>query len=360
MLGNPDTWDWVVTDPVVSCFAPALFFLDQDGHIVLSENFRQTTKEIYWINTGILIKREHQIKKILHKLEENNIEYLPLKGAALLDTSYQKIGLRLMIDVDILVKPNDFLSAIAILLANGMQPEWKYDSQDLFEFKKMPPEYWPGGLSFCNRELLRIDLHRDFVTYHWFKIAIPLEMDQVWERCIRSDDINNQWKTRLSPYDLLINLCLHLALHGLQEIKNFYDVDLFLRNLPPDWDWERFISIIKKTQLCSVTFHTFTFSQEFFRTPIPTTVLSALKPSRFDIWQVRLLITAKDILENRRRLGLRYPSLVKFALFDGSGIKLTAILNLLFPKLSWMKYNPTYHNLFAHWCHLLRVIFRGD
>jgi hypothetical protein len=89
-------------------------------------------------------------------------------------------------------------------------------------------------------------------------------------------------------------------------------------------------------------------------------VLSSLKPSRFDMWQVGLLITPKDILENRKSLGLRYPSLVKFALFDGSKIKIKSLLNLLFPSRQWMEKNYQSPNLLSHWSHLVRVLLRGD
>jgi len=360
-LGLQDSWEWVLNDPVVGCFTPALHILDLEGYLQLSNTLRQKTREIYWINTGLWLKREHQLKEILDKLEQENIEFVPLKGAALLKTIYPKVGLRTMTDIDILVRPIDFLKAARIFAEDNLQPGWSVESEDLFGFASLPPEFWPGELSFSNQQHLRIDLHQEMVTYHWFRLAFPVDIDSVWERCVRiSDSDEHYWKTMLSPNDMLMNMCLHLALHGLQVIKNFYDVDLFLRNLPTDWDWKRFISIIKCTQLCSASYHTFTFCQEFFRTPIPADVLSALKPARFDIWQIQSLITPKDILENRRKLGLRYPSLVKFALFDGNKIKLKSLLNLLFPKRQWLERNYTSTNLFSHWSHILQVLSRGE
>ena len=306
ILGRQDSWEWVLNDPVVGCFTPAIYILDLEGYLNLSSTLRQKTRDIYWINTGLWIKREHQLKEILNKFEQEKFEFVPLKGAALVKTIYHKVGIRTMTDIDILVRPIDFLNAARIFSACNLQPGWSFDPGDLFDFVSFPPEFWPGELSFSNQQHLRIDLHQELVTYRWFRIAYPVDIDSIWERCLRfSDSDEHYWKTVLSPYDMLLNMCLHLALHGLQVMKNFYDVDLFLRNLPPDWDWNEFISIVNNSQLCSATYHTFNFCQEFFRTPIPTNVLSALRPSRFDIWQVRSLITPKEILENRRRLGLR-------------------------------------------------------
>jgi hypothetical protein len=361
ILGLQGSWEWVLNDPVVGCFAPALYILDLEGYLKLSSTLRQKTREIYWINTGLWLKREHQLKEILDQLEQSKIEFVPLKGAALLKTIYPKIGLRTMTDIDILVRPIDFLKAARIFADGNLQPGWSFDSEDLFGFASLPPEFWPGELSFSNQQHLRIDLHQEMVTYQWFRLAFPVDIDSVWERCVRysnSDEL--YWKMMLSPYDMLLNMCLHLALHGLQIMKNFYDVDLFLRNLPSDWDWKRFISIIKNSQLCSAAFHTFIFCQEFFRTPIPIQVLSALKPNRFDTWQVKLLITPKDILENRPSLGLRYPSLVKFALFDRSKIKIKSLLNLLFPSRQWLERHYASAHLFSHWTHLVQVLLRGD
>jgi hypothetical protein len=361
ILGLQGSWEWVLNDPVMGCFTPALFILDVEGYLQLSSALHQKTREIYWINTGLWLKREHQLKEILTHLEQENIEFVPLKGAALVKTIYPKVGFRSMTDIDILVRPIDFIKVARIFSACNLQPGWHFDTEDMFDFVWTPSEFWPGELSFSNQQYLRIDLHQELVTYQWFRIAFPVDIDSLWERCIRFLDSDKQdWKTMLSAYDMLLSMCLHLALHGLQIMKNFYDVDLFLQNLPPNWDWKHFISIIKKTQLCSASFHAFTFCQEFFNTPIPAHVLSALKPSRFDIWQVRSLITPKDILENRLSLGLRYPSLVKFALFDGSKIKLKSLLNILFPTRQWMKQNYHSGNLFSHWTHLVQVLLRGD
>jgi len=361
ILGLQDAWDWVPNDPVMGCFTPALYILDSEGYLNLSSTLRQKTRQIYWINTGLWLKREHQLKEILNQLEQAKIEFVPLKGAALVKTIYPKVGFRTMTDIDILVRPIDYIKAARILSACNLQAEWADDTVDTFDFVGLPTDLWPGELSFSNQEHFRIDLHQELVTYQWFRVAFPIDVVSVWERCVRfSDREEHDWKTMFSPYDMLMNMCLHLALHGLQVMKNFYDVDLFLRNLPPDWDWKRFVAIIKNTQLCSAAFHTFIFCQDFYRTPIPTQVLSALKPSRFDIWQVKSLITPNDILENRRRLGLRYPSLVKFALFDGTKIKLKALSNLLFPARQWMEHSYHSANLISHWTHLFRVLLRGD
>ena len=364
-LCNPTGWGWVLRDPVVGCFAPALYQLDKEGCIHLLHMERKTYEKLYWQNTAFWIRREHKLRPVLAQLEDLDIDLIPLKGAALLKTVYKNIGLRLMTDVDVLVRHKDFLQTARVLLDRDFQPKWAYPSGDLFEFVSLPIEYWPGELSFYNGDGLHLDLHQDLITYHWFKVPYPTDMNMVWARTIQAEELTSEnhqqlWKIFLSPYDMLAHMCLHLALHGIQMVKNLWDVDLFLRKLPENWDWKMYIMTAEIWGLKSATYHAFSFCQEIFGTPIPDDVISALKPPDFDRWQVRKLITPETLLADKKTFGKRYPTLVKFALFDNTIKKLKTIKNLIIPDPAWLENNSTNHSIFGHWVHIIRVLLRGD
>ena len=364
VLGHSDSWDWVLRDPVVGVFSPALHLLVQEGHIHLDEQLIKTSRDIYWGLTANWVRREAAFKKLLSALMDAGIDVIPLKGAALLETVYPGIGLRNMADLDILVREADFLPAAEVLLANGQQPRWSDPSGDLFAFTQLAPQFWPGELSFYHQDKLLIDLHQNLITYHWFKHAYPLDIEAVWDRAVSTPSPTGSgslpWTMRLSPYDMLGHLCLHLALHGMQIVKNLFDIDQFLRQLPDDWDWKRYLHLADGWGLRSVSYHGFAFSQALFDTPVPPDVMLALTPAVLDRWLVRCLITPDALLRGKVTIGVRYPTLVKFALFDGIRIKLKTLARLFFPGKAWLRNNPDYHNVFQHWLHLAEVILRGD
>jgi hypothetical protein len=365
-LNHPSGWDWVKNDPVVNFTSPTLHFLEKEGYLRLSKDLRRHSEALYWNLTAFWIRREQHLKPILQSLDEEEIRVIPLKGAGLLDSLYKQIGVRYMGDVDLLVEDTDFIKSSQILMDQGLQPKWCTDPNKLFDFVQLPQDFWPGELGFAGSENFHIDLHRDLITYHWFKTGFPVDISKVWARSseqvfsIRDGQNNFLWKTILSPYDMLAHACLHLAFHGLGIMKNFFDVDLFLRNLPEDWDWRQYLDVVDEWNLGSVSYHVFHFCQAFFDTPVPDEIMIRTKPAWVDRILVKMLISPGLILENRMSLGRRYPSLVKFALFDGFMRKIYTIKNLLFPNRSWLKANPDYHQLWDHWAHVYQVFIRGD
>ncbi|MFC2064445.1 nucleotidyltransferase family protein [Chloroflexota bacterium] len=367
-LGNPNGWDWILQDPIAIWFIPSLYFLHQEGFVNLSDQTRKICKNIYLRVVAKRLRRQHYIKPIINSLEKAGIDVIPLKGSALVETHYMDFGLRPMTDIDILVRAEDYFAAGKIILANGMNPKWQSSSEDPFEIRYQPEEFWPGEFSFKNEHGLHLDLHQNLVTSHWFSQVFPIDMMKVWEHNMPAyrqivdepASIKSLWTRMLSPMDMLAHSCLHLAMHGLQDMQNFLDLDLLLRNLPSEWDWSQFLALAKSWKIVSTTYHAFIFCQYLFETPIPAFVIESLTPNIFDRWPVKMLITPQAILKDRSTLGKRYPTLVKFALFDGGSTKLRAIHNLLFPNRSLLKNKPDHKSLFHHWLHVFKVLLRGD
>ncbi len=360
-LNQSGTWAWVIRDPVVGCFAPALPHLEADDLISLDDALRETCQKIYWHTAAHWVRREAHLKRLLSRLRAQGIEVIPLKGAALLETLYPELGLREMADIDLLVREADFITTAEILLAQGLKPKWEADSGDLFAFHQLPQQFWPGELSFYDGKGLHIDVHRDLVTSHWFKIAFPVDVDRVWARSRQPEPGDaSVWERRLDPCDMLSHLCLHAGLNGMQVVKNLFDIDQFIRKPPADWNWDAFLDRVAAWQLGAVAYHLFAFCQHLFNTPLPASVMTALTPGLINRWSVKRLITPPTILADRPTVGKRYPTLVKFALIEGAGTKAKTVIQLFFPKQTWLRYNPAYQHLFAHWMHLFRVVRRGD
>lgn len=362
-----ENWDWVMQDPVVGRFAAVLFILGRRGVVSLSEQTRHEVAQIYWGNKARWLVRENQLKQVLSAFRQQGLAAIPLKGAALLGTLYKDIGLRSMSDVDILVQPENFVAAVNTLRQLGFQPCPKDEYEDFTWLEKLPKAYWPKELSFHDQHGLVIELHQHLINA-WFLPVFPLNMDALWARSISLSSADqslensgeNLWERRLSPYDTLAYLCLHLALHGLQFPQTCLDIDLWIRNLPEPWDWERFLERVDQWQTRSAVYHALCLCRDFMATPLPDDLLARLDPGWLARLRVSLLISSGSILADRPSPGKRYPTLVKLALMDRLPLILVTLLKLAFPDQAWRAHNPSGRGLLSHWLHVLHIVKRGD
>lgn len=286
--------DWVLRDPIVSCLLPALYILNRKGKIHLSERACEAVKNIYLTNKAHWMMSEHRLKRILDALYQADIEVIPLKGGILQGLLYRNSGIRSMNDLDILVRPENYKDSANLLIQSGLMLVPTNRFQSLTQLDELPDANWPGELSFHDGHGFGIDLHRNFLTNQWFSTVYCLDINAVWERSVRLSDEEQAtkaageglWKLLLSPYDMLAHLCLHSALHGLQNTKSYLDVDLWIRNLPASWDWSRFIEIANQWQIRSAVFHMMIICKKFMGTPVPDDILKQIDPGWLARWRV--------------------------------------------------------------------------
>jgi hypothetical protein len=372
-INNNDGLEWILRDGCVSHLVPAMYLLDRYGLVELPEHVRSQAYQVFLANRGSRVAREYHLKKILDALNQAGIQVIPLKGGILLSQLYQHSGLRPMSDTDILVKPEAYLSAAQTLLQCGLRLHSSNGFESLTWIETLPESCWPGEIIFYDNHGWIIELHRHLVSTPWFMPAYTVDIEAVWSRSILlteqdkplDTDQEQLWKVVLSPYDMLAHLCLHLALHGLIAYKSYLDVDLYIRNLPPDWEWEQFIELVESWQIRSATYHVFTFSHYFMDTPLPDGLLRRLDPGLWARWRLRLLITAESLVSDRPTLGKRYPTLVKLALIDRLSRIVSTLFKLIFPDTAWLKqqYGENSTLLKCFWRHITHVWIvteRGD
>ena len=68
----------------------------------------QELREIYLFSAESSMKRYHELSKWLRSIQNEGIQVIVLKGAALAELIYPNIALRPMFDVDLLIKIEDF------------------------------------------------------------------------------------------------------------------------------------------------------------------------------------------------------------------------------------------------------------
>ncbi len=152
----------------------------------------------------------HELDELLGEFRKHRIEVLPLKGPVMAKLLYGDVSLRPCDDLDLLVRPEEFLRAEALLQQLGFTPIGEAD-----------------------------DYHRDFgrngtfVELH-FGIASPsalrFDLAGAWKRA-RMVEFSGYTVPFFSPADLLLYLSLHGLKHRFARLMWVLDVVRVLETL---------------------------------------------------------------------------------------------------------------------------------
>ncbi|MCP4400540.1 MAG: nucleotidyltransferase family protein, partial [bacterium] len=204
--------------------APLLYFrLKTDGlQDSVPEQMFQTLQQAYLYNAARNMRLYHKLAQILTLLNERNIPVIVLKGAYLAEAVYENIALRTMADIDLLVKESDLQKAVEILYELGYAPDTTWATT-----AHLPPFTKPGKI--------RVELHW---TLEDPASPFTIDTDGLWERASESV-VANVTVYGLSPEDLLLHICLHLAFRHYFTIglKALYDIGEILQDDRHELDW---------------------------------------------------------------------------------------------------------------------------
>ena len=155
-----------------------------------------------------------RLEQITKAFDENNIDYMPLKGTRL-KALYPKPEMRVMVDLDILIKLEQYEKIKSCMTALGLFEECESDHEFIWS----------------DKGLVHIELHkRLFPSYNpdfcrYFGIG--------WERAKKYDPKKSGFE--LSPEDEYIFVFTHFAKHyrdGGIGIRHMLDLYLFATNNP--------------------------------------------------------------------------------------------------------------------------------
>jgi hypothetical protein len=222
-------------------------------------------------NTLRLIATDMQNQQWLSKhlaiFQKENIPIILLKGMAFARSIYPENAPRLGVDIDFLVKNDDFESA-CILLTKTMNPvlldSKRVATHDtLFERVFLPK----------NGNSPTVEIHRGLTNPSIFTI----NEQRLWSDSRQHPAYTSELVRILSPEDTL----LHLAVHA------FRDLDFCTHNLLDahevwcQWkpDLEKLMERAKYWGARKVLFYLLANCREIMETPIPDTVLESLKPA---------------------------------------------------------------------------------
>jgi len=229
-------------------------------------------KNCYYANLHRNIALEREFSFILKATNQQNISFIPFKGLALSQTLYHNPALRPMIDVDILIKKNDFAKIKKILIQLGYcacdneKADDEHHLKDKHEiaFSKI----LPSNLS------LNADIHYAFAAPRPYRVNLPL----LWRR-IQEKSINNQTISYLSWEDTLLSLVFHLRIHTRKiSLKFIVDLAELLNKYANTLDWPYIEESAKDNRITTVLYFSLYLAGALLNASVPPYILRKFYP----------------------------------------------------------------------------------
>lgn len=214
----------------------------------------------WYLNQTLFVEAAENLKL----LEENGIQTLVLKGAALAELYYQDLGLRRMADVDILIPYERAEAAMDLLESRGWaMPHYApLPRERLMQIKH--------GEEFRNQAGKAVDIH-----WNIFYASRQQELDQeCWARA-QQFDFRGVPTLVLCPSDQL----LHVLVHGISfkprnQFRWVADALTLLRAVEIDWDI--FYQQAIRRRLCLQAHDTLSYIVDEFEAEVPSSLMQKL------------------------------------------------------------------------------------
>ncbi len=176
-------------------------------------------------------REKEEVLQVLQALAEVRVEAVLLKGADLRLRLYRDWAVRPMVDIDLLVAPEEFARAREALVRLGYRsrhPRPRRNFFERFEHEELlaPPT---GGLK-------GVDLHREIrAVAGFYRLPFSFCREETLKVPFRGAALRV-----LRPEMLLVHLCLHAFddryVYGTgDDPRQLLDIGLALRRFPPDW-----------------------------------------------------------------------------------------------------------------------------
>ena len=218
-----------------------------------------------------------EFSRVFNVLHENDLPFIALKGAHLAEMVYSDPALRIMTDLDILVREMDVSRAASLLMQIGYAP-WDKTVADPADHH-LPPLVKSGTVP---------------VEIHWglHRIRVPGRADIVglWERAVPAK-LGSGKALVLSVEDLLLHLSLHAAQHDFDsKLSSIYDVHEIIRSGHSQINWKELEARAHLWGAEKALFLMLLLGVDLLGTAVPIGFLERIRPADF----------AQDFLEFAR------------------------------------------------------------
>lgn len=210
----------------------------------------------------------HRIAALLAALEAAGIKTIVLKGAALIPLYYREIGVRPMLDADVLVRPHQAKQAMEVLHNLRWKPFRYGEPQKRIPIVHSTPFEDEGGR--------QLDLH-----WHLFWECFNAgDIDDYWENAIPIE-IGGVSTLALSSTDQLLHTCWHGARwNEVPPIRWVADAMAILNASAAEIEWASLLQKAQRHRIVLPVKDSLEYLKNKFDAPVPDSLLNSLAAVR--------------------------------------------------------------------------------
>ncbi len=231
--------------------------------------FRQAFLE----STARNLRLYNRLDRVLSTLASDGIPVIVLKGAYLAQFVYGRIGLRPMVDVDLLVKPRDLARVEEHLLRIGYIPDEKNKTAHAEACSHYG--YLPANPSM-------------YIEVHWNIVGSPtpfrVDLEGLWRRA-EPISIGENPALALSPEDLLMHIFVHISfnhLYSCSALRSLCDIAEVIRHYGPRLNWDALWQRSRQWGADNCAYLTLCLVKAMLGADMPGNFSKDLKPIDFD------------------------------------------------------------------------------
>ena len=274
---NELDWDALRQVAYVEGVAPLLYHIAR-GQDLLPPPVEENLRIVYYHHTSRNLRLFHKLEDVVGHLTAEGVPVILLKGAALAQTVYRN-AVRPMVDLDLLVRQEDVLTALRVLSALGYEPAHaEHRAGYLFAYKNEMMLVKPGELR------APIEIHWSLFGPLYYQQAVP--MDWFWQTALPVH-IGDASAWMLSPEAQVLHLCAHMPLQhsgeGELRLLWLHDVAEVIAFYQEQIDWDQVLARARAYDLVLPVQQILIRVGDEWQAPIPPAVLErlrALRPSR--------------------------------------------------------------------------------
>jgi hypothetical protein len=225
---EPADWTKIAAAAARYGVAPVLFHILKPlfSELAIPAEIRAHLQRLYFATAARNVRLYHQLSEIISKTNELEIPVILLKGAHLAEFVYGNLALRPMLDIDLLVRPDDAHALHRLLIQDGYRLEEEHQGASQVHWAP----YQKAGA-------VRVELHYHIVQPPF---ARRIDVAELWQRAERRTFQGTEMRM-LCPEDLLLHLAAHTCIE--HEFDNgllpYVDVCRVLDECAEALDWDR-------------------------------------------------------------------------------------------------------------------------
>lgn len=304
LLNSPLNWDKIKE---ISIRQEILTFLYYNLNRLNLQNF--IPQEIFALMKNYhysnLIRNsilEKEVWAILQSAGSAGISIIPFKGFSLIQTLYRSNPeLRIMVDVDMLVKETEFPKIQNILAQTGY-----LENTDTTENKIHFEIVFSKALSANFSSI--IEVHTELSPAR----PQPIKLPQLWERT-REKTINGQKLFLLSTEDTFLSLALHSRRHLRRlTLKFIVDISELLNTSGEKIDWEYIKKSARNNHITTTVYLALYTAKELLDMPVCAKILNEFRPNMIKSALISLSLNQHNFFTLKKW----QAGFLRFLLFD--------------------------------------------